>query len=151
LYPARDLHILGSAANVNLLRRAAMTPMQRRLSEPMMIFELQPLLRELRGDDSYQRSGRLGRTLARSGRLRLVLVALNAGVEVGTHQADSPMTIQLLEGRIGFRVQGRDCELQAGQVLFFEPGEAHDIRALEESALLLTLSALGDDAADTVA
>jgi quercetin dioxygenase-like cupin family protein len=123
-----------------------MSPMERSLTEPMMIFDLEPQLRELRDDESYRRSGRLGRTLARSGRLRLVLVALNAGVEVGTHQADSPMSIQLLQGRIGFRIGGESYELRAGQVLFFEPGEAHDIRALDESALLLTISAIGDDA-----
>ena len=123
-----------------------MTPMERPLSEPMMTFELRPQIEQLRADESYQRSGRLGRTLARSGRLRLVLVALNAGVEVGTHQADSPMTIQLVDGRIGFRIGSEEHELRAGQVLFFQAGEAHDIRALEESALLLTLSAVGDDA-----
>jgi quercetin dioxygenase-like cupin family protein len=43
-------------------------------------------------------------------------------------------------------VDGRDHELRAGQVLFFGPGDAHDIRAMEESALLLTISAIGDDA-----
>jgi quercetin dioxygenase-like cupin family protein len=122
-----------------------MSPIQRPLSEPMMIFELGPQIQQLRQDESYQRTGRLGRTLARSGRLRLVLVALNAGVEVGTHQADSPMTIQPLEGRIGFRVNGAEFELRAGEVLFFEPGEAHDIRALEETSMLLTLSDIGDD------
>jgi quercetin dioxygenase-like cupin family protein len=122
-----------------------MSPMERPLAEPTMIFDLPPLLRELRKDESYTRSGRLGRTLAKSGRLRLTLVALNAGIEVGTHHADSPMTIQLLEGRLGFRVAGQQQELHAGQVLFFGPGEAHDIRAMEESALLLTLSAIGDD------
>lgn len=122
-----------------------MSPMERPLAEPMMIFELGPQLDDLRRDDSYRRSGRLGRTLTKSGRLRLTLVALNAGVEVGTHQAESPMTIQVLQGRIGFRVAGQEHELRAGQVLFFGPGEAHDIRALEESALLLTLSAIGDD------
>jgi quercetin dioxygenase-like cupin family protein len=126
-----------------------MSPMERSLTEPMMIFDLEQQLRELRDDESYRRSGRLGRTLARSGRLRLVLVALNAGVEVGTHQADSPMSIQLLQGRIGFRIEGESYELRAGQVLFFEPGEAHDIRALDESALLLTISAIGDDARNT--
>jgi quercetin dioxygenase-like cupin family protein len=121
-------------------------PMQRPLSEPMMIFELEPQIRELRQDESYQRSGRLGRTLARSGRMRLVLVTLNAGVEVGTHQADSPLTIQPIQGRIGFRVHGEEFQLRAGEVLFFEPGEAHDIRALEETALLMTISAIGEDA-----
>jgi quercetin dioxygenase-like cupin family protein len=123
-----------------------MSPMQRPLSEPMMTFDLQPTVRQLRSDDSYSRTGRLGRTLTRSGRMRMVLVALNSGIEVGTHQADSPMTIQVLEGRIGFRVAGESHELSAGQVLFFGPGEAHDIRALEESALLLTISAIGEDA-----
>jgi quercetin dioxygenase-like cupin family protein len=125
-----------------------MSPIDRPLAAPMMIFDLSPQLRELRQDESYRRSGRLGRTLAKSGRLRLTLVALNAGVEVGTHHADSPMTIQLLEGVLSFRVNGTDHELRAGQVLFFGPGDAHDIRAVEESALLLTLSALGDDAGD---
>lgn len=122
-----------------------MTPIRRTLSEPMMIFDLEPQVHELRADESYRRSGRLGRTLARSGRLRLVLVALNSGVEVGTHQADSPMTLQLIQGRLGFRINGEPHELAQGQVLFFGPGDAHDIRALEESALLLTLSAVGDD------
>jgi quercetin dioxygenase-like cupin family protein len=122
-----------------------MTPIQRTLNEPMMIFDLEPQVRELRADESYRRTGRLGRTLARSGRLRLVLVALNSGIEVGTHQADSPMTLQLVAGRLGFTFNGEAHELRQGQVLFFGPGDAHDIRALEESALLLTLSAVGDD------
>jgi quercetin dioxygenase-like cupin family protein len=123
-----------------------MSPIDRPLAAPMMIFDLEPRLRELREDDSYRRTGRLGRTLAKAGRLRITLVALNAGVEVGTHHADSPMTIQLLEGALAFRIAERDHELQAGQVLFFGPGDAHDIRAVEESALLLTLSAIGGDA-----
>ena len=40
---------------------------------------------------------------------------------------------------------GEEYTLNHGQVLFFGPGEAHDIRATEDSALLLTLSAVGDD------
>ena len=123
-----------------------MSPMQRSLTDPMMLFDLTPHVRELRDDESYTRSGRLGRTLARSGRLRLVLVALRAGTEVGTHHADSPMTIQVVEGRLGFTFGNEPYELQTGQVLFFGPGDAHDIRALEDSALLLTISAIGDDA-----
>ena len=122
-----------------------MSPMDRSLTEPMMLFELEKHLSELQGDESYARSGRLGRTLARSGRLRLVLVALKAGIEIGTHHADSPMTLQLTHGRLGFTVRGVAHELRAGQVLFFGPGDAHDIRALEDSGLLLTISAIGDD------
>jgi quercetin dioxygenase-like cupin family protein len=123
-----------------------MSPMERSLTEPVMLFDLQRHIAELTSDDSFERSGRLGRTLARSGRLRLVLVVLKAGIEIGTHHADSPMTIQLAYGRLGFTTGGTPYDLSAGQVLFFGPGDAHDITALEDSALLLTISAVGDDA-----
>ncbi len=123
-----------------------MAPLQRPLAAPVMIFDLAPRLRELREDSSYERSGRLGLTLAKHGRLRLTLVALDAGIEIGTHHADSPMTIQLLEGALSFRVDGEEHRLRQGQVVCFGPGEAHDIRADEESALLLTLTTGGDAA-----
>jgi quercetin dioxygenase-like cupin family protein len=126
-------------------RRPYMTPIERSLAGPVMIFDLAEQLGELRRDEAYRRSRRVGRTLAKSGRLRLTLVALGAGIEVGTHHADSPLTIQLLEGRLTFRAEGQDHELRAGQALFFGPGDAHDIRAIEESALLLTISAIGED------
>jgi quercetin dioxygenase-like cupin family protein len=122
-----------------------MSSINRPLSGPMMTFDLDEHLRELRGEESYQRSGRSGRTLAKSGRMRLVLVAMAPGNEIGTHQADSPMTVHVLGGHIRYRGEVGEEDLRAGQVLFFGPGDAHDIRAVEESALLLTLSAIGDD------
>jgi len=51
----------------------------------------------------------------------------------------------VVEGRLLFRCEGRDYSLGPGEVLFFGPGEAHDIRAAEASALLITVAAEGDD------
>jgi quercetin dioxygenase-like cupin family protein len=55
------------------------------------------------------------------------------------------MTLHVLEGGIRFRTGTGDRQLDAGQLLFFGPGDADDIRALQETVLLLTLSAEGDD------
>jgi quercetin dioxygenase-like cupin family protein len=123
-----------------------MSTLNRPLTGPMLTFELATQIAELRGDESYRRSGRLGRTLARSGRLRIVLVVLESDVEIDTHHAESPMTIQTIEGGITFRVDGSDHALHAGEVLFFGQGEAQQIRATERTALLLTLSAVDADA-----
>lgn len=122
-----------------------MSSMNRPLTGPMLSFDLEQHLLELRQDESYHRSGRAGRTLAKSGRLRITLIAMAAGNAIGTHQADSPLTVQVLRGHIRFRTNGEQQDLRQGQLLFFGPGDAHDIRAEEESALLLTLSAVGDD------
>ena len=121
-----------------------MSTSRRPLAGPMLSFELPEQISQLRADPSYSRTGRLGRTLAKSGRLRLVLVVLEPGVDVGTHHTDGPMTVQTLEGRISFRVAGEGHELREGQVLYFGSGEAQQIRALERTALLLTLSVLDE-------
>jgi quercetin dioxygenase-like cupin family protein len=122
-----------------------MSSINRPLAGPVLAFDLAEQIAALRAEEPYARSGRAGRTLAKSGRFRLVLTAMDKGNEISTHQADSPMTLQVVEGALHFRTNGQEYTLNAGQVLFFGPGEAHDIRAVEASALLLTLSAIGDD------
>lgn len=122
-----------------------MPSINRSLAGPMLTFRLAEQLADLRQEEAYQRSGRAGRTLAKSGRFRTTLVAMTEGTTIGTHQADSPLTLQVLEGHVEFRVDGASHPLGAGELLFFGPGDAHDIRAHADSALLLTLSAIGDD------
>jgi len=118
-----------------------MSPVSRPLTGPHLIFNLAEHLAELRADEAYRRSGRAGRTLAKEGPLRLTLVALNEGVKVETHLAERPMTLQPLEGRLRYRVEGETFELGSGEILFFGPGHAQDIQALEETSLLLTITA----------
>ena len=122
-----------------------MSSINRPLAGPELVFNLQSQLAELRQEEAYTRSGRAGRTLTKSGRLRLVLVALAGGHNVGTQQADSPMTVHVLSGNISFRSEGAVHHLRTGEVLYFGPGDAHDIQANEESAILITISAVGDD------
>jgi quercetin dioxygenase-like cupin family protein len=120
-----------------------MSSMTRPLTGPHLTFDLAGQIRELRAEEAYGRSGRGGRTLAKHGPLRLILVVLARGVEVGTHLAESPMTLQPLEGRLRYRVNGEPFEIGAGEVLYFGPGHAQDIRALEDTSLLLTITREG--------
>ena len=122
-----------------------MPSINRPLEGPVLTFDLAALVRELRAEEAYTRSGRAGRTLARSGRFRTTLVALAEGAEVGTHQADSPLSLHVLEGSVRFRTAGGEHTAGAGELLFFAPGDAEDLRASAQSAVLLTLSAEGDD------
>ena len=122
-----------------------MSSMNRPLADPHMTFDLARQLDELRREEAYQRSGRAGRTLAKQGRLRVVLVAAAEGVLLGTQQADSPMTVQVVEGGLRWRDGMGEHELKRGELIFFATGSAEDITATADSAVLLTLSAVGDD------
>lgn len=122
-----------------------MSSINRSLSGPLLTFKLEQQLAELHAEEGFRHGGRAGRTLAKSGRMRLVLVVMDEGNVIHTHLADSPLTIQVLEGDITFRAEAGEHELGEGEILFFGPGDAHDITARSKSALLITVSAIGDD------
>ena len=122
-----------------------MSSINRSLAGPILTFDVAEHVAELRREEAYERSGRAGRTLAKAGRLRVLLVAMAENNVIATHQADSPLTIHVLEGNIRYRFDGSEHRLSQGQILFFGPGDAHDIRATQESVLLITISAIGDD------
>lgn len=117
-----------------------MSSLNRPLSAAQLFFGLDEQLAELRADEAYERSGRSGRTLVKSGSLRITLTVLADGVEVGTHHAAAPMTLQVLEGGLTYSVEGREFSLDSGDLLYFGPGHAQDIRATGNTALLLTIT-----------
>ena len=121
-----------------------MTSMSRPLTGENLTFDLGMQIAELRRDDGYLRSGRVGRTLVKAGPFRLTLTVVAEGVDIGTHHAVSPMTLQPVEGRLRYRVGDEEFEIGEGEVLFFGPGHAQDIRALEDTALLLTITTEGE-------
>lgn len=124
-----------------------MSAITRSLTGESLTFDLAAQIAELRADESYARSGRSGRTLLKDGRLSITLTLIAKGVEVGTHHAVAPMTLQPLEGRLHYRVGDAHFEITKGELLFFGPGHAQDIRALEDTALLLTILS-GENADD---
>lgn len=117
-----------------------MSSLDRPLTGAHLSFDLAELVAGLRGHEKYAKTGRLGRTLVKEGDLRLTMTVLAEGAEVSTHHAAAPMTLQVLTGRLHYRVGEEQFELEAGELLFFGPGHAQDIRALEDTALLLSIT-----------
>jgi quercetin dioxygenase-like cupin family protein len=120
----------------------------RALTGEKLTFDLDEQIDELRRDEIYVRSRRVGRTLVKAGPLRLTLTLIAEGVEVDTHHAAVPMTLHVLQGRLRYRVGDEEFEIGHGEVLFFGPGHAQDIRALEDTALLLTITGDGPEEGD---
>jgi quercetin dioxygenase-like cupin family protein len=130
-----------------------LSPVSRALTGKHLSFDFAEHIAELRRDDHYVQTGRIGRTLVKEGALRLTLTVLAEGADAGTHltvlaegadagthRAAAPMTLQLLEGRLRYRVGDDEFTIREGELLFFGPGHAKDIRALEDTALLLTIT-----------
>lgn len=104
-------------------------------------FHLKDELEKLRNQESWQRStGRSSRTLAKYPDFHIVLVLMKPGSKMNEHHVDGRVSLQLLQGRARVRLPDQDVEIRAGDLLALEYGLLHYVEALEESALLISIS-----------
>ncbi len=112
---------------------------ERPLAAPLLQFRLADEVARLQGEQGWT-AGKRAITLAKQGGLRVVLIALRAGAALDEHLAAGALTLQVLEGRVGFDAGAETRALLPRELLVIEPGLPHDVRALDESVFLLTLA-----------
>jgi len=111
------------------------------LAEPLLQIDLERELQQLRQQDSWQRgTGRSSKTLAKYPDFRIVLILMKSGTRMRQHRAEGRVSIQQLEGQVCVHLADRKVNVSAGHLLVLDCGVLHDVEALEESALLLTIS-----------
>jgi quercetin dioxygenase-like cupin family protein len=93
----------------------------------------------LRNAQQYRTSGHAARTLFKRPELRVVLIVLRRDAELKEHKTNQPVSIQTLMGRIGVALPDGGLVQDIGGLMVIEPGVMHDIRALSDSAFLLSM------------
>ena len=109
------------------------------MTGPFLEFDLNRELQQLRQEDTWS-TGRNSKTLVKFADFRVVLMALKAGMRVEEHHAEGRISIQSIAGHISMRASGRTFDLPAGSLLALDRTTVHDVQALEDSAILLTIA-----------
>jgi quercetin dioxygenase-like cupin family protein len=117
-----------------------MPSIQRPLSGDILVFEIDEERERAADADLISRSGRNARTLLKMGPLRVTLVVLGPGGELAEHEAQGPITVHVVQGRIRFMAEGEQHDLGPGQLLAAGPGVRHSVTSEEGAAFLLTVS-----------
>src|ERR1700680_4118151 len=65
---------------------------------------------------------------------------MKSGTRMRQHRAEGRISIQQLKGQVCIHLADRKVNVSAGHLLVLDCCVLHDIEALEESALLLTIS-----------
>lgn len=105
-----------------------------------MLLDLGEVVTELHGV-SASGSDRGAITLVKQGGMSLVLTHLHAGGSLQEHAAPGAATVQVLDGRVRVSIGDKAFEAPAGRLVAFDSGVRHSVEAIEDSTLLLTLTA----------
>jgi quercetin dioxygenase-like cupin family protein len=110
------------------------------LTAPLMNFNLVQEIAQLHDEEAWLRTGRNSKTLAKQPDFRIVLIALQKGGHLEEHSADARISIHTLSGHVKLQLPGQTVDLPDGHLLVLDRALEHDLEALEESAILLTIS-----------
>ena len=113
------------------------------LASPFLEFDLIAEVERLHGEGTWN-TGHNARTLIKYDDLRVVLMALKAGSRIPEHKANGRISVQVLSGHIRLNASGRTFDLLPGSLLALDERAPHDLEALDESAVLLTIVWPGD-------
>lgn len=73
-----------------------------------------------------------------------IRILLKKGQFMKEHRAPFPIIVHILEGQINFSVEGRTNLLKKGNIITLESNVNHDLKALEDSVIRLTLAKADD-------
>jgi quercetin dioxygenase-like cupin family protein len=93
----------------------------------------------LMNEPTWQAHGHNAKTLVKHSDFRTELIALKAGARMQEHKADQCVTIHALVGRLRVHLPQDTVELATGALVALEQTVVHDVEALEDSVLLLSL------------
>ena len=73
-----------------------------------------------------------------------IRILMKQGQIMKEHKAPFPIVVHLLEGHIDFGIQGESNRLKKGDILTLNSHVPHDLKAVEDSVVRLTLSKSDD-------
>ena len=110
------------------------------LTAPLMDFNLEQEIQQLHEEEAWLRTGRNSKTLVKQPDFRIVLIALQKDGHLEEHSADARISIHTLSGHVELRLPEQTVDLPSGHLLVLDRALEHDLEAIEESAILLTIS-----------
>jgi len=96
--------------------------------------------KRVRSSARCARTGRNAVTLVAQPDLHVLLASLRAGARIDDRAAAGPSSVHVLSGRVHLHADGRTFDLGPRGFVTMEPGVPHDIEAVEDAELLLTIT-----------
>ncbi len=112
----------------------------RELMNQLMTFALDEEIAIMRAEPEWAENGKTARTLAKEVDFRVLLSVLREGATLEEQDGEARASLQVIDGEVELAVEGGAARLRAGALAVVDSGQAWTLRAIGDSAVLLTLA-----------
>ena len=109
------------------------------LKAPLLNFSLDREIKKLKKEPAWIDGDRNAVTLQKNSNLRVVLMSMRKGAALLEHKVEGAITLFVLSGKINFLAGKESVKVKNNELVVLEKTIPHDVKALEDSTLLLTI------------
>lgn len=109
-------------------------------ASPTAVLDVGAQLESVRLQDPAQTGKDRTVILLKTDSLRVIFRSFSEGASLPTHKAPGPITVHVLDGQIEFTAGTQTTPVRKGEVLALESGVPHSVKALSNSAILITVA-----------
>ena len=106
---------------------------------PLLHTRIGEQVEHLKREPTWRTGDRNAITLTKGPTLRVALIVLKKGATLHEHQVGGPIIIQAIVGSCRLTIAGQGSDLGSGEIAVLESAIDHEVEALEEATLLLTV------------
>jgi quercetin dioxygenase-like cupin family protein len=86
--------------------------------------------------------------LMKTSDMEAIRMVLPKGKEITEHSVDGEISVQCLEGKTEFRVEGKKHILSSGDWLYLSRNQPHSLTVIRDTIILVTILFVGESAED---
>lgn len=113
---------------------------ERILDAPLVHMDLKEFTKTIKSEKAWKEKDRNAMTVYKTDGMRMVLIAFHKGAVLERHTANGVISVQVLEGEINFSTDIQTVNLKEGQIIALHRMIPHEVSAVKESVILLTLN-----------
>ena len=110
---------------------------ERIIDAPFVFTDIKKFSKQLREEETWEKSDRNGITVFKTDDLTMVLTWLHEGAVIMDNRVGGLISIQVLKGSIDFTVHSGRTRLEKKQIITVHAGVMHTICAVEDALLLI--------------
>lgn len=95
------------------------------------VVDLRPLAEKLKDAKTV--------AIIKADRFEAIRLVVLAGKEIPSHEVSGNITLHCVEGHVSLGLPNSAIELRAGEWVYLDGGEAHSVKGIEDSSLLVTI------------
>mgnify|MGYP000044066340 CR=1 FL=1 len=112
---------------------------ERPVDAPVVVINIPDFIKQIKKEKAWDKNDRNAITVFKSGKLRIILVAMHKKAEMTTDRPENVFSLQVLDGKVKLHTDMQTIQVTKEELFVLHENISYKIEAVKKSIFLLTV------------